>query len=138
MIVNIQLLFTKASKGNGSRLYGTLKWIDVEYKCITGGYGLGPIPDGLFEVRVRHAVEGKKNNMKSGYVNPLNNRGWFLPLNPKFSTSRTGFGIHPDGNLPGTKGCIGLLGGDTQKFWDRWIGTALSMRPTSLLVSASL
>ena len=74
--------------------------------------------------------------MKSGFVNPANGRGWFLPLTPRFSTSRHGFGIHPDGNLPGTKGCVGLQGADIKKSWDKWMRTSLKGRPDSLQVSS--
>lgn len=43
--------------------------------------------------------------------------GWFFPLEPLFSTERGSpalgrFGIHPDGGLPGTDGCIGVYSGD--------------------------
>ncbi len=34
--------------------------------------------------------------------------GFSLNLDPKFETTRTLLRIHPDGNLPGTLGCIGL------------------------------
>ena len=33
--------------------------------------------------------------------------GWSLDLNPKFKTDRDLLRIHPDGNVPGTEGCIG-------------------------------
>ena len=33
---------------------------------------------------------------------------WFCPVEPAFDTHRNGLGIHPDGNLPGTQGCIGI------------------------------
>ena len=33
---------------------------------------------------------------------------WFCPIEPVFDTVRSGLGIHPDGNLPGTQGCIGV------------------------------
>lgn len=38
---------------------------------------------------------------------------WWCPITPQFSTSRYGFGIHPDGGLPGTHGCIGITNFDT-------------------------
>jgi hypothetical protein len=33
--------------------------------------------------------------------------GWSLDLDPKFKTDRDLLRIHPDGNVPGTEGCIG-------------------------------
>ncbi len=38
--------------------------------------------------------------------------GWFLWL------GEGDLGIHPDGNVPGTKGCIGITDSDTQEFFD--------------------
>jgi hypothetical protein len=134
----IQIKFVKKQKGEGSRMIGTLEWGDYEYKIVTGGYGKGQIPDGMYEIKVRNSVVGNSNTMQSGFVNPLTGRGWFIPLTPKFSTSRDGFGIHPDGNLPGTKGCLGLQGEDTKEFWDRWMKTPLNTRPTTLLVITKL
>ena len=43
---------------------------------------------------------------------------WFQVIDPQFSTDRTELGIHPDGNLSGTRGCIGLLESDTSAWYD--------------------
>ena len=130
--------FIKTSKGTGSRMMGKLKWSVDEYEVVTGGYGKGAIPDGLYDIEVYNAVEGDKTSMKTGFINPATGRGWFLPLSPKFSTTRHGFGIHPDGNLPGTKGCVGIQDKDIKRFWDKWTRTPLKMRPTSLLVMTQI
>ena len=136
--MNVQLVFTKTSMGKGTRMVGVLKWLNEEYSIVSGGYGKGSIPDGQYDVEVNRAVEGDKTTMKSGFVNSLSGRGWFLPLKPKFSTQRYGFGIHPDGNLPGTKGCVGLQGDDIKKFWDKWLRTPMKLRPKSLTVKTKL
>lgn len=133
--MSVQLTFNKTSKGKGTRILGKLKWLNDEYEVITGGYGKGALPDGLYSIEVYKAVEGDKSTMKLGFINPITGRGWFLPLTPKFSTSRHGFGIHPDGNLPGNKGGISLQHLDAKKFWDKWLKTPLKSRPTSLLVT---
>lgn len=40
-----------------------------------------------------------------------------MPVNALFDLhGRYGLGIHPDGNVPGTEGCIGLLDSDTSDF----------------------
>lgn len=108
----VQMTFSKMTKGDGSRIIGKLKWASDEYEVVSGGYGKGAIPDGQYDIMIYKAVEGDKTNMKSGFMNDLTGKGWFLPLVAKFSTTRNGFGIHPDGNLPGTKGCVGLQGDD--------------------------
>jgi len=136
--VSVQISFIKTSKGTGTRMIGKLKWFPDEYEVVTGGYGKGAIPDGLYDIEVYKAVEGDKTSMKTGFINSITGRGWFLPLSPKFSTTRHGFGIHPDGNLPGTKGCVGLQDKDIKKFWDKWMKTPLKMRPSSLLVTTNL
>lgn len=133
-----QISFTKTKKGDGTRMIGKLKWLNEEYEVVTGGYGKGPIPDGIYNIETKKAVQGDKKSMKSGYINPLTDRGWFLPLTPTFSTDRHGFGIHPDGNLPGTKGCIGLQGADTKKFWDKWLKTPMASRPTSIIITTKI
>jgi len=119
--MSIQISFIKTSKGTGSRMTGKLKWFPDEYEVITGGYGKGAIPDGIYDIEIYKAVEGDKTSMKTGFINSATGRGWFLPLSPKFSTTRHGFGIHPDGNLPGTKGCVGLQGMGINKIWGNWL-----------------
>lgn len=132
------LKFVKSSKGSGTRVNGILQWGNDTYKVVSGGYGKGQIPNGKYTVERFKAVTGNKDSMKSGFVNPNNGRGWFLPLTQLFSTSRHGFGVHPDGNVVGTKGCIGLQGNDIAKFWDKWLKTTLKSRPNSLEVSSNI
>jgi hypothetical protein len=47
------------------------------------------------------------------------NVGFSFLLHPQFPTNRTALEIHPDGNVYGTKGCIGLEVGaqDLQRFY---------------------
>ncbi len=40
------------------------------------------------------------------------------PITSSFPTNRMGFGIHPDGNVPGTAGCIGATSNDTTSLRD--------------------
>ena len=132
------MTFVKTTKGTGSRVIGKLKWGVDEYEVVSGGYGKGAIPNGTYDIERYKAVVGDKSTMKSGFVNSSNGRGWFLPLTPRFSTVRHGFGIHPDGNLPGTKGCVGLQGADMKAFWDKWVRTGMKVRPASLVVSTKI
>jgi len=136
--MSVQVSFVKTKKGDGSRMIGKLKWLPDEFEVVTGGYGNGQIPDGLYDIEIYKAVVGDESTMKSGFVDPVTGVGWFLPLTAKFSTNRDGFGIHQDGNLPGTNGCLGLQGDDIKKFWDKWSRTPMQMRPSSLLVFTKL
>ena len=132
------IVFKKTAKGDGSRMIGKLTWLSEEYSVVTGGYGKGAIPDGSYNIEVRKVAVGSAKNMESGFINPKTKVGWFIPLTPTFKTSRHGFGVHPDGNLPGTKGCLGLQGDDIKKFWDKWVNTPLSTRPAKLRVVTEL
>jgi len=108
-----------------------ITWGTHSYKAITGGFGKGPLPSGNYNVKVRHVVV---NPPGSGFKDALTGKSWFIPIKPSFSTPRDGFGIHPDGAPKGTKGCIGLQGGDSEKFWKKWNDTSMSERPVSLVV----
>jgi len=118
------LLFNKTTK--------TLTWGAEHYKAITGGFGLGPLPDGEYEVKTRNVVVG--SHLASGFENTLTGNRWFIPIIPRFASTRDGFGIHPDGNVPGTKGCIGLQSSEAGSFWRRWLNTPLTARPTGVTV----
>ncbi len=91
------------------------------------------MPTGSYRVKTRHVVASP--GLSSSYENSLTSNRWFIPIEPQFTTSRDGFGIHPDGNVPGTKGCIGLPASEAGSFWTRWINTAMSARPESLNVT---
>ena len=51
---------------------------------------------------------------------------WFLWL------GKENLGIHPDGNVPGTKGCIGITDNDTKKLFDLF--KELNKKPITVLV----
>lgn len=71
-----------------------------KWSAVTGPYGNGPLPDGVYNIKV--FVHPPQASYKRDYF------GWFMPLIPQFKTHRTGLGVHPDGNVPGTLGCIGI------------------------------
>jgi hypothetical protein len=112
---------------------GYLTWGAVHYSSVTGPHGKGALPKGNYTIKVRHAVVG--DTLKSSYENSVTGNRWFIPITPQFSTSRDGFGIHPDGNVPGTLGCIGVKSSDAGSFWTRWNTTILSARPTRVTVT---
>jgi len=118
-----KLIFSKTTK--------KLTWGNVTFEALSGGYGKGPLPSGDYTVKVRNVVV---NPSGSGFKDNLTGKSWFIPISPTFSTTRSGFGIHPDGSPKGTKGCIGLQGADADKFWKKWTATSLNQRPNSLEV----
>ncbi len=120
---------------SGRKAVGRLVWGDKEYAAISGPYGAGYIEAGDYTVKVREVATGP--DMEPAYC--LVDSGgtkvcYFIPLKPNFTTGRTGIGIHPDGNVSGTEGCIGLQEPDFEKFWTRWNATPMNDRPTLLKV----
>lgn len=77
-------------------------------KMNAGGFGSGAPENG------NYTVEGYRNRrLNSGDYNKGMNRdgvGFSFNLNPNFETLRSLQRIHPDGNKPGTLGCVGLVG----------------------------
>lgn len=73
----------------------------------------GALPPGMYQVpqapRVRSQAE------QSGAFCDDKNQCWSQPLTAEFSTQRDLLLIHPDGNVKGTRGCIGLQESDTSQ-----------------------
>lgn len=81
------------------------------WEAKSGPFDQGRLPLGLYKVS-RREVTAYTANVPSGFKDPATGKGFFIPIYPQFSTHRgkSGgrLGIHPDGNSPGTKGCIGI------------------------------
>ncbi len=73
----------------------------------SGPFGAGALPAGLYTIgRATRFMGSRSYRDRAGNT-------WWCPITPRFSTSRHGLGIHPDGGTPGTEGCIGLTAYDT-------------------------
>lgn len=120
------------NRGKGA--IGSLEWRGATYTAVSGPYGLGRLPLGDYEIRRASVVEGP--DLRPPYCVVENGRTlcWFIPLTPLFPTSRSGFGIHPDGNVPGSEGCIVMRSPGVAAFWDLWSSLPISERPTRLRV----
>ena len=73
---------------------------NVGWRAVSGPWGAGPLPLGLYtcdNFRDRTEVAMTRENV-----------GFSVDLTPHFKTHRTLLRIHPDGNKPGTLGCIGI------------------------------
>jgi hypothetical protein len=89
-----------------SKSTNVLSWPGFgSWSAVSGGWG-DPLPSGTYTVE-RRKVTGYTKSIGVGFQDKTG-KGYFVPLTPHFSSTRTGIGIHPDGNLPGTKGCIGI------------------------------
>lgn len=109
----------------------TITWGNESYKAVSGPHGKGKLPPGSYNVLTRNVVTGTG---LSRSFRDRNGTAWFIPISPLFSTARDGLGIHPDGGISGTLGCIGLSGDDAARFWTRWNSLAMGARPQRLAV----
>ena len=83
------------------------------YKAVSGGGSTnGTLPIGLYKISLVTALADTKNNV------PYKGEGfpWFARLDALGNCTRTGLAIHPDGNLPGTAGCLGVLENDIELY----------------------
>jgi RHS repeat-associated protein len=87
------------------------------WKAVSGPQRNGAAPSGMYTISVRALPVGKENKRQSSYCDPSGNC-WFARLAPDEDNGRTGLGIHPDGNVPGTEGCIGIKGKDTSDLYE--------------------
>ena len=101
---------------NDGLAYGPLEWKEkgLLTGAYSGPYGRGELPAGLYHVR-RDVLLDKPGN--SSFCDSIRNC-WFQLIDPQFSTDRTELGIHPDGNVMGTRGCIGILDADTSPWYN--------------------
>lgn len=83
----------------------------IKAAAVSGPFGKGAAPRGSYRIGPAMAIDPKVESNK-GFMDPKGN-AWFAPILPDFETDRTGLGIHPDGNVPGTLGCIGIQLEDT-------------------------
>lgn len=81
----------------------------------TGPWGKGALPTGTYQMEKPVALDSGK--VAAGYKDEAG-LAWWAKLVPSFKTDRTGLGIHPDGNVPGTLGCIGITLEDTKATYD--------------------
>ena len=77
----------------------------IEWSADSGPWGEGPLQNGVYTLGELMTVPASLSN--GAYCDGSGNC-WFQKLYPQFNTDRTGLGIHPDGNIPGTLGCIGI------------------------------
>lgn len=111
-----------AKQGQPSAMkQGTLKLVDKQgqtlgtYQFRNGGGGRGFIPGGTYTVTGREPLApSDRRPMTIGRVGykyrVLTNSGNPSIPDPRYQQPRSGILIHPDGNVPGTMGCVGIVG----------------------------
>ena len=131
------LVFTGSRVQSKQRVEGKLFFSGSmrSYRALSGSTSLKPLPRGAYAVsniRVRDKIEMARDvppeeNHGGGFCFPA----WSADLEPRFCTNRTLLRIHPDGNVPGTEGCIGILEGVDRCFDD--LHSALASAPSQRL-----
>lgn len=88
----------------------------TSYGAISGKWGQGALPPGKYKVKKAVRLD---RSASSAYADKYGIK-WWAKIEPDgWSTNRTGLGIHPDGSVPGTLGCIGITDADTTSLYDR-------------------
>jgi len=84
-----------------------------KYICVSGKYGLGALPKGMYKINKCYKLKPIK-----GKTEPYTGKEfpWVAKLTPQFKTNRSKLLIHPDGGVEGTRGCIGIKNRDSQAF----------------------
>lgn len=90
---------------NGNEALGTLSYGDKSWPAISGRWGKGYLPQGLYEAYGFWDESGEAYSYKDEHDRKI---GFYIRLEPKFKTDRTQLLIHFDGNVEGTLGCIGI------------------------------
>ena len=93
----------------------------AQLAVVSGPFGNGPLPAGQYTLGP--AIDIDPTAPENAPFMDGEGNAWFAKLTPTFDTDRSGFGVHPDGNVPGTLGCIGILRDDTteiRKMFDRY------------------
>lgn len=92
---------------------GTLVILDNNEEVLrvsmnAGGFGSGAPQNGQYTVN--NLSDRRMSSARPHAGMNLHGVGFSLDLNPQFDTKRDRLRIHPDGNNPGTLGCIGVTG----------------------------
>lgn len=92
-------------------LYDTCREIKIKcWKAVSGPYGNGPLPPGDYALPDDGEPRTKRPEDKKGAYCDSSGFCWFQDITPKKKNGRDELGIHPDGNIPGTAGCVGVEG----------------------------
>ena len=79
--------------------------IALQFPICSGGHGNGYLDLGTYSIRGLISPE-KIAKMPNPKPYQTDGYGFAAPMTPLFKTNRTGIWMHPDGNIPGSLGCI--------------------------------
>ncbi len=87
------------------------------WKAASGPYGKGRLEKGIYTIGTM--VDVNPPNYRKGAFKDSAGNAWFCPIKSDSTSTRKGLGIHPDGSVPGTEGCIGLTEMDTSSAYSK-------------------
>ena len=110
-----------------------LSWpaLGLKWPARSGPWGEGELPAGRYLIGRREIVP-YSSGMPEGFRNG-SGQGYFVPIYPTFPTHRGRdgrLGIHPDGNKPGTRGCIGIQREYAKDFYEHIVKTPINANLT--------
>ncbi|NNJ24650.1 hypothetical protein [Alienimonas chondri] len=107
---------------DGNRADGRLRWPakGLDSPAVSGPHGKGALPTGEYIAQRSKLLD--RDGMPA-YCDPAGSATpqghcWFQVFDDADHTDRTDLGVHPDGNVAGTEGCIGLQDKDTKPWYD--------------------
>jgi hypothetical protein len=110
----------------------TLTWPSFgTWSAVSGPWHKGALENGMYTVERRH-ITPLSSKMENGFIDKKTGKGYFVPITAHVNRGREGLGIHPDGNVPGTEGCIGIKN-DALGFYKAIASTAPSATITLLV-----
>jgi hypothetical protein len=109
----------------GNKATGRLKWPakNLDSAAISGPHGNGTLPNGVYS-----APRNKLLDKTDAPYCDADGNCWMQALDNAYD--RTDLGIHPDGGVSGTLGCIGVLDSDTSNWYE-----AFKSRPSGSVLS---
>jgi RHS repeat-associated protein len=84
---------------------------------ISGPHDNGALPTGNYNLTGKPSLVPVSHPHQSSYCD-ANGNCWWQPIESETPNGRSGLGIHPDGNIHGTAGCVGLTSGNTSGFYN--------------------
>ena len=85
------------------------------WRAVSGPHGYGRIPRGQYQIGEVKEVNPSENN--GGYTD-ADGFAWWCPVYSRAQGPHIQMGIHPDGNVPGTHGCVGIKESTSKNAFD--------------------
>jgi hypothetical protein len=82
------------------------------WPAVSGPWGRGHLETGSYTIS-NCGIRTNNDSKKKKAMSDIAGNFWSCNIKPNFHSSRKNLRIHPDGNVYGTEGCIGIRQADT-------------------------